>query len=201
MFLAGTYTGLYSYQAETTVSNCVVSGNAAGGLFNTVPFGPNNSVSGRGSMTISNSIISDNSGPGVKNYFFLTILNSTLSGNSAGDAIDGGGIISGTFKSPGGVTVINSTISGNSASGGGGGIAIDYGGGLTVVNSTISGNSAGGTGGGIASTGVVEISNSTISGNSAAVCGGVCGGIVRIGNTILNANDGKHRWHCHFARL
>jgi hypothetical protein len=36
---------------------------------------------------------------------------------------------------------------------------------------------------------VVEISNSTISGNSAAVCGGVCGGIVRIGNTILNANE------------
>jgi len=183
------YWGLYSYQAETTVSNCVVSGNAAGGLFNTVPFGPNNSVSGRGSMTISDSIISDNSGPGVKNYFFLTILNCTLSGNSAGDAIDGGGIISGTFKSPGGVTVINSTISGNSAFGGGGGIAIDYGGGLTVVNSTISGNSAEGTGGGIASTGVVEISNSTISGNSAAVCGGVCGGIVRIGNTILNANE------------
>ena len=91
---------MYSYQAETTVSNCVVSGNAAGGLFNMVPFGPNNSVSGRGSMTISDSIISDNSGPGVKNYFFLTILNSTLSGNSAGDAIDGGGIISGTFKSP-----------------------------------------------------------------------------------------------------
>ena len=30
------YWGLYSYQAETTVSNCVVSGNARGGLFNTV---------------------------------------------------------------------------------------------------------------------------------------------------------------------
>jgi hypothetical protein len=209
------YDGLYSFQGETTVSNCVVSGNARGGLFNSVPFGPNNSVSGLGSMTISDSIISDNSGPGVWNYFFLTVLNSTLSGNSAGDAIDGGGILSGTFKSPGGVIVINSTISGNSASGGGGGIAIYYGG-LTVVNSTISGNSAEGAGGGIASTGVVEISNSTISGNStadpdygygggisansvtvanstvtgnsAAICGGVRGGTVEIGNTILNAN-------------
>ena len=125
------YNGLYSYEGVTTVSNCVVSGNAAGGLFNNVPFGPNNSVAGRGSMTISDSIISDNSGPGVKNYFFLTILNSTLSGNSAGE--DGGGISSGTFKSPGGVTVINSTISGNSTSSGGGGIAIQYGG-LTIVN-------------------------------------------------------------------
>ena len=92
------YNGLYSYEGVTTVSNCVVNGNAAGGLFNIGPFGPNNSVSERGSMTISDSIISDNSGPGVKNYFFLTILNSTLSGNSAGE--DGGGISSGTFKAP-----------------------------------------------------------------------------------------------------
>ena len=219
------YWGLYSYLAETTVSNCVVSGNAGGGLFNNVPFGPNNSVSGDGSMTISDSIISDNSGPGVKNYWFLTILNSTLSGNSTDD--DGGGISSGTFKSPGYVTVINSTISGNSTSSGGGGIAIQYGG-LTIVNSTISGNSAGGAGGAISSTAAVEISNSTISGNSttdpdygygggisahsitvsnstvtgnsAATCGGVCGGTVEIGNTILNANasgniDGKVTSH------
>ena len=92
------YRGLYSYLAETTVSNCVVSGNAGGGLFNNVPFGPNNSVSGDGSMTISDSIISDNSGPGVANYWFLTIVNSTLSGNSTDG--DGGGISSGTFKSP-----------------------------------------------------------------------------------------------------
>jgi predicted outer membrane repeat protein len=219
------YWGLYSYLAETTVNNCVVSGNAGGGLFNNVPFGPNNSVSGDGSMTISDSIISDNSGPGVKNYWFLTILNSTLSGNSTDD--DGGGISSGTFKSPGYVTVINSTISGNSTSSGGGGIAIQYGG-LTIVNSTISGNSAGGAGGAISSTAAVEISNSTISGNSttdpdygygggisahsitvsnstvtgnsAATCGGVCGGTVEIGNTILNANasgniDGKVTSH------
>ena len=69
---------------------------------------------------------------------FLTILNSTLSGNSADDGIDGGGISSGTFKSPGGVTVINSTISGNSTPGGGGGIAINYGGGLTVRKRVLS---------------------------------------------------------------
>ena len=187
------YHGLYSYQGETTVSNCVVSGNAGGGLFNDVPFGPNNSVSGRGSMTVSDSIISDNSGPGVWNYFFLTVLNSTLSGNSAGNAIDGGGILSGTFKSPGGVIVINSTISGNSASGGGGGIAIYYGG-LTVVNSTISGNSAEGEGGGIANyIGGVQVANSTISGNSAASGGGIYnvagqfGGTIEISNTIFNA--------------
>ena len=146
-----------------------------------MPFGPEQfCLPGDGSMTISDSIISDNSGPGVKNYFFLTILNSTLSGNSADDGLDGGGISSGTFKSPGGVTVINSTISGNSTSGGGGGIAIDYGGGLTIVNSTISGNSAEGAGGGISSTSGNPCSRvdrfpgnstytATTSGNSAAL--------------------------------
>ena len=209
------YDGVYSYQALTIVSNCVVSGNGGAGLFNNIPFGPNNSVEGRGSMTISDSMISDNLGPGVWNYFFVTIVNSTLSGNSAGDALDGGGIRSGTFKAPGHVEVINSTISGNSASGGGGGISVYYGG-LSVVNSTISDNSAVGAGGGIASTGGVQISNSTVSGNStsdpdygygggisassvtvlnstitgnsAVSCGGVCGATVEIGNTILNAN-------------
>jgi len=30
--------------------------------------------------------------------------------------------------------------------------------------------------------------NSTVAGNSAAICGGVCGETVEIGNTILNAN-------------
>jgi hypothetical protein len=122
----------------------------------------------------------------------LTILNSTLSGNS--DEY-GGGISSGGFKGPASVTVYNSTISGNSASQSGGGIANDYWP-LTVVNSTISGNSAGDSGGGIFnSTGAVEIANSTISGNSAPQGGG--GGIsnvageygatLEMGNAIFNA--------------
>jgi hypothetical protein len=223
------YDGLYSYEGATTVSNCVVSGNAGPGLFNTGYFGPNNSVAGRGSMTVSDSIVSDNSGPGVKNYFFLTIFNSTLSGNSAGEEADGGGISSGTFKSPGGVTVINSTISGNSAPGGGGGIAVQYGG-LTVVNSTISGNSAEGVGGGIASTGGVEISNSTVSGilhsrsrlwlrwrNKRQLCKGYeqhshrqLGFGLRRGLRWNSGNPkhnperkhtGKHRRHCHLTWL
>ena len=106
-------------------------------------------------MTIADSMISDNSGPGVSNVAgFLTVLDSTLSGNSAGQALDGGGIIGGPlFKTPAGVTLINSTISGNSASGFGGGIAGGYWGG-TIVNSTISGNSAGSRAAASASTGV-----------------------------------------------
>jgi hypothetical protein len=126
----------------------------------------------------------------------VTITNSTLSGNSAGSALYGGGISSGTFKAPGIVTVMNSTISGNSApdGGGGAGISNQYGF-LSIVNSTISGNLAGnGSGGGVWNLeGSVQIANSTISGNSAASGGGIdnvagqFGGIMQTGNTIFDA--------------
>ena len=185
------YNGIYSYEGETTVSNSIVSGNSGGGLFNDGYHGPNKRVGGHGSMTIADSIISDNSGPGVLNYSFLTILNSTLSGNSAGQALDGGGIRSGTFKAPASVTVINSTISGNSASGAGGGIS-NYYWGVSIVNSTISGNSAGETGGAIANSGGVQVANSTISGNSAGKIGGGIsnfGGGVQISNSTISGNS------------
>jgi hypothetical protein len=184
--------GLYTYFGVTTVSNCTVSGNSSGGLFNDGPHGgpppPNDPIGSPGSMTVADSMISNNSGPGVWNITgFLTVLNSTLSGNSAGQSSDGGGILSGTFfKAPAEVTVMNSTISGNSAPDVGGGIAGGYWG-VVIVNSTISGNSAGNSGGAIA-TGAALITNSTISGNSATSGGGIYTyGNVEISNTILNA--------------
>ena len=144
---------------------------------------------------VVNCIISDNSGSGVANRSaIVTIINSSISGNfvgnSGGQFGTGGGIYTGGGKLPGNLTVINSTISGNFASLGGGGIESDFSA-LSVVNSTISGNSIGdpdyGDGGGIgASSGTLV--NSTVTGNSAAICGGVCGGMVEIGNTILTAN-------------
>jgi hypothetical protein len=171
---ANSYVGLYSYEGITAVSNCVVSTNSSGGLFNDVYHQPppDKPIGTHGSMTITESIISDNLGPGVSNSGgFLTVMDSTLSGNSAGEALDGGGIMSGSFfKTPSDVTLINSTISGNSASGFGGGISGGWWG-VTIVNSTISGNSAGDSGGGIA-TSSVAIMNSTISGNSASNNGG-----------------------------
>ena len=70
----------------------------------------------------------------------MIVVNSTISGNSAGDS--GGGI--GSYN--GEVQVTNSTISGNSAGKIGGGIA-GSGSGVQLTNSTISGNSAGSAGG------------------------------------------------------
>jgi hypothetical protein len=160
--------GLYSYFGLTSVNNCVISSNSSGGLVNDGPHGgpppppPNDPIGSPGSMTIVDSAISDNSGPGVWNITgFLTVLDSTLSGNSAGQASAGGGILSGTlFKAPAYVTVINSTISGNSASGFGGGIAGGYWF-VTIGNSTISGNSAP-SGGGIYTYGILQISNTIL---------------------------------------
>jgi hypothetical protein len=135
-------------------------------------------------MTIADSMISDNSGPGVSNIAgFLTVLNSTLSGNSAGQAMNGAGIMSGPlFKTVAYATIINTTISGNSAPGFGGGIEGGYWG-VTIINSTISGNSAGDSAGGVGGT-FVGIMNSTISGNSAGKIGG---GIVTSGSQLTNS--------------
>ena len=204
--------GIYNDHGTLTVSDCVVTGNSGFGLRADGSFGPQaergndhrdvKNISGdcpaRACLTIANSIISDNSGPGVDNFSAIaTILNSTLTGNSAGqDPGYGGGIHTDGGKYPGTVTITNSTISGNSAFYGGGGLASGFSA-LTIVNSTISSNSVDdpndGYGGGIAAGGGVvppalTITNSTVSGNSAATCGGVCGGTVEIANTILNEN-------------
>jgi hypothetical protein len=174
---------------EASVSNCIVSSNHPyGGVLNNCGTGGPNDHILAANLTIANTIISDNSESGVFNQGCqMMILNSTLSGNSAGQEHAGGGISSpSTFKRPGAIDIANSTISSNSAATGGG-MWADWTR-LSIVNSTISGNSASDYGGGIVS-GVfgVMIVNSTVSGNSAPACGGVCGG-AEIGNTILNAN-------------
>ncbi len=193
--VSGNSYGIYNYYGRASVSNCIVSSNQHGGVFYYgVSGGPNDHILGIASLTIADSIINDNSGPGVDNNAgFVTIVDTTISGNSVGKTGGpsdvGGGVY--TYmdggKTPGGLTVINSTISGNFASSYGGGIACGTSG-LTIINSTISGNSAGAYGGGIVggSFGLMIV-NSTVSGNSAATCGGVCGE-VEIANTILNAN-------------
>jgi hypothetical protein len=184
--VSGNSSGIYNYYGEASVSNCIVSSNQSGGVFNYgVSGGPDDHILGIAFLTIADSIINDNSGPGVDNNAGgVTIVDTTISGNSVGGGVytyqDGG-------KIPGNLTVMNSTISGNSASSYGGGIACGKSG-LTIINSTVSGNSAGAYGGGIASGSFgMMIVNSTVSGNSAATCGGVCGE-VEIANTILNAN-------------
>src|SRR6266850_2454279 len=197
--------GLSNDHATVTISNCVITANSGGGIYNSGSHGPAQLFE-RGTnhrdvtnmdtdcfsgacLSVESSIISDNSGTAIYNTGSVVILNSTLSGNSAGQGDSGGGIKTGDFKNPGSsATIINSTISGNSASDGGG-ISNCYGL-VSVENSTISGNSAIYDGGGISNCGGVELANSTFSGNSApADFGGgiINGGAVEIRNTIFNA--------------
>jgi hypothetical protein len=189
------YGGVFNDHAALTITNCIVNGNASYGLnnhtFDLPP--PKGRALEQGFVSIDDSIISGNSGPGVINQGNVTIINSTLAGNSVQGGF-GGAVSSGSFKTPGNVvTVIDSTISGNSAQGGGG-ISNDYGL-VSIVNSTISDNSATDGGGAIFNyAGAVQFANSTISGNSAGSGGGVYNvpdqfGAARIetGNTIFNA--------------
>lgn len=103
-------------------------------------------------------------GGGVTNFGIITLIHSTISGNST---LGGGG---GGLANYGTATVSSSTISGNGGSHGGG---IFSRGPLTIINSTVSDNSAL-FGGGVFNTeiGTVTLTNSTVTRNSAADWGG-----------------------------
>lgn len=130
--VSGNSYGIYNYYGEANVSNCIVSSNQYGGVFNYgVTGGPNDHIFGIAPLTIADSIINDNSGPGVDNNAGgVTIVDTTISGNSVGKTGGpsdvGGGVYTYQHggKIPGNLTVINSTISGNFASSAGGGIAV-----------------------------------------------------------------------------
>ena len=106
-------------------------------------------------------------GGGISSLGTLTLIDSTVSGNTA--SASGGGI-----NSIGTVSLTGSTVSDNSAGVNGGGIFSDafFYDMLTLTDSTISGNSAAVNGGGIFNLGTTIISNSLISQNKAGQDGG-----------------------------
>ncbi len=138
-----------------------------------------------GMVTVINSTISDNSalvGGGFYNLGTTTVTNSTISDNSG--FIRGGG-----FYNLGTTTVTNSTISGNSTDAGGGFYNLGT---TTVINSTISDNSGGDDGGGfLNSNGTTTVTNSTISGNSATFSGGFLNsnGTTTVTNSTISGNS------------
>ena len=156
-----------------------VDGNHANRVFYINP-GLTVTISG---LTITNGAADH--GAGIYNdHATLTVSNSTLTGNNAGNLGDnrGGGI----FNDHATLTVSNSTLTGNSASsndnfGTGGGISNILGT-VTVTNSTVSGNSTSGIsngGGGIYNGhGTLTVTNSTVSGNSGTLGGGIYSEVV-----------------------
>jgi Right handed beta helix region len=165
-----------NFASDVTISGLTITNglppiadnNGGGGILN------------HGELTLSDSIVSNSvafsnsSGGGIfcDAGGTLTITNSQISSNSAGNLVDGvGGGICGADGAT--VTVTHSMINDNGAGCAGGGIAIANGQ-LTVINSTISGNGIGGPcqggpGGGIAffGNGTLTVTNSTISNNGA----------------------------------
>jgi large repetitive protein len=164
---------VYNYGGSVYILDSTISNNSSIAVPSTFTSGGGiyNSVSGE--ITITGSTIEDNTaafiGGGICNAGTLTIIQSTITSNSAED---GGGIFSG-----GTLTITQSTISDNSSTTGNG-AGIDNTGELTVTGSTINGNISVGNGGGIYSyydTGgaSLTVTNSTIVGNSAINGGGI----------------------------
>jgi len=140
---------------KTTSDATLSAGAPGGGIFNDV------------TLQLRHCKITGNTaadvGGGIHNKGILTVLQSTISGNSA--ASDRGGGLT-NFNT---ATIIMSTIADNTAVGTGGGI--ENGGGMTLTHSLISGNT-GEYGGGIHNVGGLDITDSTIAGNTARRIGG-----------------------------
>jgi hypothetical protein len=155
-----------------TLQGCTITANSGGAI----RFG------GGATLLVEDSTLSGNTGGAIHfqgNAGSLSVVDSTISGNST--MLGGGGILvkNEEFGAPSPVMVIGSTISGNTSDIHGGGILISgfdlFVGeaSLTLVDSTVSGNSAGGRGGGIyLESGYLRVEGSTISGNTAGEAGG-----------------------------
>jgi hypothetical protein len=201
---SGTYAGALLSEKYSTVKLdhvAVTTSTATGATDTSGPFDVSlagGGIANRGTMTITNSLISGNhsttgsnpsgsyyGGAGINNVGPLTVDSSTITGNISDHY--GGGIFHGQTKYPSTLDVSNSTISNNDASDAGGGIAsfnkVLFGSSHnSVVNTTISGNGAY-FGGGFAGKYVSSaehwtISHSTLSNNNAYAGGGIHLGVV-----------------------
>ena len=134
--------GIYSRNGIVELRNSTVNGNRAsfaGGI-----------IDSRGILTISRSIIDNNSGGAISSNGSLAITHSTISNNDAGTTL--------SLEIGRNATIENSTISGNT---GWQAIYLNFGH-LEITNSTVSGNS-----GGILVTGrgTLDVNLSTITNN------------------------------------
>jgi len=194
---------------ELTLNNVTIRYGLAngGGVYNVGTLTINNSIISNntgstkgggvyhtsGTLTIENSTISDNvSANGGGMYIYsggVTIRNSSITSNDATD-IGGGGM----YINGGTVTIETSTISDNSGDLGGG--ANNFRGALTIENSTISNNSAGTHGGGIYSQYTLNLTHCTITGNNSSSSNGggikITTGPANSQNSIVVGNNGPN---------
>jgi parallel beta-helix repeat protein len=202
--------GGLSAVSVATITNSSILDNVAG-ISGTVKAG--GGISFSGVLSLVGSVVkgnrTSNYGGGIyaASSGSLTISNTTVSNNSAINVITpseslGGGMFVNSIP----VTFTNSTLSGNTSSGEGGGI-YHYNAALNLVNSTVSGNTANGSGGGInffnpspSNTPTASLNNVTITNNRADNDGDFSGdgggfysfgyGTVKAKNSILAGNLG-----------
>ncbi len=167
--------GIYAYDTDLTVSQCVVSGNTAinrgGGIL----------IRGySASLLLTDSTVSNNTGyygGGVATTSAaITIQRSTIANNTAtASSYYGGGGIMVHNDNNNALTITDSTISGNNSNFNGGGIMVRHTA-ASISNSTVTGNTAASYGGGLYFYGVYSgttVTNSTVSGNQASYGGGL----------------------------
>lgn len=191
----------------SAIRDSVIEGNSAvygGGVYS-------GSDTAAGVLRIERTTILDNTAIGDSGEDFvgadgggmfvrnrtLVVDESTVSGNSVGDAASadpasGGGIAIESST----VTVQNSTVSGNTAGVNGAGAAIHGGSSTTTtfINATIADNHAGVLGGGIyrdASAGAVRLANSLIATNTAASAPDVSGSFFDFSSNLVGDGTGS----------
>lgn len=164
---------------DATLTNGFVAESYGGGLYND---GGNIRLSG---CTISSNRVQPGFAAGHGAGIFhragdMSIVNSTISGNSGGFA--GGGIC---VDEAGTASIQHTTIANNSSGDGGG---ICNGGTITLENSIVIANT-GNWGGGVAAGGVTSVTHSTITGNIAETGAGFhISGNLYMENTLVGAN-------------
>ena len=146
-------------KVTATLTNLTIT---SGGFFT------NSGIQNKGTVTLSNVVLSDNlcfRGAGISNSNTgkMTLTNVSLIGNDANGG-DGGGIVN-----EGIMTLTDVTLSQNIEDTGGndGGGGIDNDGTMTLTNTTITGNTSDSSGGGIFNRGTLTLTNVTIAGNKA----------------------------------
>ena len=150
---------------ELTIKDGIVNANCGGGIY----------VDASASFMLNSSFVTNNTatsggscsggGGGIYNASNsgMTVVNSTISDNSAGTV--GGGIRHNGSV----VTLINSTVSNNSAGSAGGGIR-NFGSTVNLTNTTFTGNSAPSGAGVLVNGGTYNVTNSIIANSTGPDC-------------------------------
>jgi hypothetical protein len=156
-----------------------------------------------GWVTLTDSLVADNTGGGIRNAGSMAISGSTIAGNTA--HLSGGGIMTGPYD----LNISNSTISGNTSDIAGGGIYaqgafqgnVYISPSVELTSTTIVLNTAQATGGGIwvdvfqNNHGRIFPRNTIVAGNGTAGSGpDVNGPVLSLGYNLVGKTDGSTGW-------